>query len=537
MHINKKLLIISTLLTSLIISLSASASAGAASNAEKIHFIKNQDFGGDAIVIESNGHFGLVDTMSAKKGSGSVFESISPNDAWKYDNGETVRNYLEAIGCKTLDFVIITHNHSDHIGGFSEIKSLIGDDTVVFYKEPATNGREDSFLHYGNHRFYEEMNNLLSDKNKCDVANFADNCAWGKNHLGVKAERDYAPNIDDKLRNKLSFKFEDLSFTLFNLSRMTDDDENNNSIATLVVKEKGPGVMLMGDLEAKAYGESGKGVENQVADMVGAINILKAGHHGHGDYSNSTYMLDKFEPNTYIMTRPFKSGTSSPQNDTIAPILYLARNGASSYYTNQAGDSQSSGAIVAEYIKNGAATSYVMKNYTIANTNGGYTIRTKKSLSPINNSILDSNLSPLIEGATIASRKWYSVKNRQLVKNEIGWQKFGKYWYYFTNTNGIAYTGWHQTGAHWYYLDKTGVMQTGWFKVCSEDDNCKWYYATKPDAANSAHPEGSMVTGWLYDDAKWYYLDTDGAMLANTSRTINGKTYNFNASGECTNPY
>ena len=47
---------------------------------------------------------------------------------------------------------------------------------------------------------------------------------------------------------------------------------------------------------------------------------------------------------------------------------------------------------------------------------------------------------------------------------------------------------------------------------------------------------GAMKTGWLKLDGKWYYLDTDGLMLTNTSRKIGSKVYNFNSSGVCTNP-
>ena len=46
-----------------------------------------------------------------------------------------------------------------------------------------------------------------------------------------------------------------------------------------------------------------------------------------------------------------------------------------------------------------------------------------------------------------------------------------------------------------------------------------------------------MIAGkWLELDGKWYYLDADGVMLANTSRKIGGKVYSFNSSGVCTNP-
>ena len=46
-----------------------------------------------------------------------------------------------------------------------------------------------------------------------------------------------------------------------------------------------------------------------------------------------------------------------------------------------------------------------------------------------------------------------------------------------------------------------------------------------------------MVTSkWVKDAGKWYYLDGNGYMLANTSQKIGNKVYRFNASGVCTNP-
>lgn len=47
---------------------------------------------------------------------------------------------------------------------------------------------------------------------------------------------------------------------------------------------------------------------------------------------------------------------------------------------------------------------------------------------------------------------------------------------------------------------------------------------------------GAMQTGWLKQGNSWYYLESSGKMLANTSKKIGNKTYNFNASGVCTNP-
>jgi len=44
-----------------------------------------------------------------------------------------------------------------------------------------------------------------------------------------------------------------------------------------------------------------------------------------------------------------------------------------------------------------------------------------------------------------------------------------------------------------------------------------------------------MKTGWYLSGSSWYYFDNSGVMVTG-SKTINGKTYNFNSNGVCTNP-
>ncbi|MGX8692261.1 MAG: transglutaminase domain-containing protein [Clostridia bacterium] len=104
---------------------------------------------------------------------------------------------------------------------------------------------------------------------------------------------------------------------------------------------------------------------------------------------------------------------------------------------------------------------------------------------------------------------------------QTGWQRINGTWYYFA-PGGAMQTGWQKIGGYWYYFAPGGAMQTGWQKI-----NDTWYYFA---------PGGTMQTGWLKSDGYWFYLDASGAMLANTSREINGKVYYFNASGVCTNP-
>ena len=176
---------------------------------------------------------------------------------------------------------------------------------------------------------------------------------------------------------------------------------------------------------------------------------------------------------------------------------------------------------------------------------------------------------------------WYYYRNHENLKGEydlvyagqtgtykfdsngkmmIGWEEDsdGKWYYYYEflyrsnipvckNTDQIeaagnlrgcklrniwANIGYASTADTWYYFDENGVMATGWTKV----DGYLYYCNTS----------GAMQTGWQNIDGSWYYLKVyhdgtswsgpPGSMLCNTSATLNGKTYNFNANGVCTNP-
>ncbi|MFR7550923.1 MAG: MBL fold metallo-hydrolase, partial [Clostridium sp.] len=67
---------------------------------------------GDSILIQDGTHFMLV-------------------DAGENDQGDTVVNYLKEQGVTSLDYVIGTHPHSDHIGGLDDVLETFPAKTVI----------------------------------------------------------------------------------------------------------------------------------------------------------------------------------------------------------------------------------------------------------------------------------------------------------------------------------------------------------------------------------------------------------------------
>ena len=98
------------------------------SSGNKIHFINVQEGGSDAIILESNGHFAMVDTgedYDFPDGSDSRYpwrEGIETS--YKHVLTDRVFRRLKELGVQKLDFYFkLTHTHSDHIGNVDELLS------------------------------------------------------------------------------------------------------------------------------------------------------------------------------------------------------------------------------------------------------------------------------------------------------------------------------------------------------------------------------------------------------------------------------
>lgn len=236
--------------------------------ADRIHFLNTGS--SDAILIESNGRFALVDA-----GEDSDYPADRPNLVYTgYE--QVVLQYLkdhaaDADGKVTLDFVLATHAHSDHMGGFD---TVISDPDVTVkraYLKP-----------------YRPENIRSKEKRQWDNQEVYDQMAQALNARGVAI----VPDIPTE-----AFQLGDFTIRFLNTELDTVHkgiDENDNSVLTLVEKG-GTRALLTGDLNNLS------GDEKRLAPEVGKIDLLKIGHHGYV-FSSSWKFLKTLSPAVTVAT-------------------------------------------------------------------------------------------------------------------------------------------------------------------------------------------------------------------------------------------
>ena len=239
----------------------------ALSSPDKIHFLSTG--GSDCIILESNGHFAMVDAAE---------DSDNPRgfpglELEGYE--QKVLAYLKTYaadenGKVHLDFVLGTHAHSDHIGGFD---TVISDPDVTVdraYLKPydASKIKDYEKVNWDNQEVYDQMVNALNEK-----------------------------NVPIVIPNGTPFALGNFTITLFN----TEDPattkkvgENDQSLGVLVEKN-GTRVFLAGDIDNLS------GDEKRLAPQIGKVDLLKVGHHSHNG-SSTSFFIKNLAPRICVIT-------------------------------------------------------------------------------------------------------------------------------------------------------------------------------------------------------------------------------------------
>ncbi len=231
----------------------------------------------DAILLEDNGHFALVD-------SGEDWDYPQGNHLlYPYRTGvimnqgfeQQVIYYLKSVGVNSsnLDFYIGTHSHSDHIGSGDEIIRTFHPKTVYL-------------------KFY-------SDGNVTSRTNWWDNLYVYHTLLAAAADNDVTV-VQDLTEGMELTLGSHTKLQLYNTTvKSRVRDENANS---LVIKGKfwENTVLLTGDMEPRTARNLLK------KGFIGQTDILKLPHHGYLQ-NNPEDILTEFAPKTAVVTGPLSN--------------------------------------------------------------------------------------------------------------------------------------------------------------------------------------------------------------------------------------
>ena len=540
-----------------------------AGSGNRIHFINTKaKSGSDAILLESNGHYALIDM-------GEDYDFPDGSDP-RYPSrwGISMRNYqvledrlirhLDEIGVKKLDFIIGTHVHSYHIGGADEIlnRYQVGKFYLKKYSDDritAKWGLWDNLFNY-------------------------DNALRAAQKRGVTLIQ----NISDEDSH---IKLGDMDIQLYNYKNEYDADgnlkkvrdDNSNSIVS-VVTVAGKRIYLGGDLD------NAEGAEDKLGPVIGKVDMMKWNHHYDATISNTINFLENLSPKMIIQTtggdinvastREYLQkkniqvlrAASQTQDATVFDIsdkgfanvsntfpdipvvdekwyqedgywkyrlsdgemaIGWKEIGGATYFFNGKGQMQAGRWLHLndDWGENAKGNDYYLNKKGKMQTGGWFKLDNSWYYIQSNGARRFSELSEIggkkylfaADGKMLTGHQVFNGKKMffsesgvlQISGKPSTWQKIDSAWYFY-DEDGLKTVGKKNINGSTYYFNQEGVMQTGWAFV----DGHWNYFASS----------GAMKTGWVKDQETWYYLDKDGIMLTGR-QDIKGIRYYLNASG------
>lgn len=261
-----------------------------ANGGNRIHFLNTGS--SDAILIESEGHFALVD-------SGEDTDNPRNLPGLELPGFEKeVLEYIKSVasdddGKVVLDFIVGTHAHSDHIGGFD---TIISDDNITVkkaYLKPYDQTRISDYevKEWDNQEVYDQMINAL---NADDVEIISD-----------------IPEEDFRF-GAFTCKFYNGKIYKGNKKR----GENENSLG-LLLSCAGSKAFLAGDIN------NFDGTEDEIGQKIGKVNLLKFGHHGYGG-STTAGFIKALMPAIGILTNYSINKLNKPAKKSVVNISKTA---------------------------------------------------------------------------------------------------------------------------------------------------------------------------------------------------------------------
>lgn len=194
-------------------------------------------------------------------------------DAGNHENGTEIIQYIQESGKNTIDYLVATHPHTDHIGGMREVIEEFHIENIYMPNVSTTTVT------------FEHLLDAIADK-------------------GLKIQTAEA--------GKVLFDYKDLSAVFLSPGRKSYAELNNYS-AVLLLSYKNQKFLFMGDAE--------QAVENEILSQGYDIkaDLLKMGHHG-SDTSSARSFLEATDPSIAVISVGADNNYGHPSPDVLATL-------------------------------------------------------------------------------------------------------------------------------------------------------------------------------------------------------------------------
>ena len=202
----------------------------------------------------------------------STFIELPNGEAMLIDAGETdqadkVVTYIYSQGYDTIDYVVATHAHSDHIGGLPVVLDSFNIENFYMTSAVATTS------------IYEDMLNAVDESGAA---------------------------VHDVMAGDVIYNEANLLIEVVAPKEIDYNEQNNNSV---VIK------LTYGDDKFLFTGDAEKSEEDGIWTNI-KCDVLKVGHHG-SDSSSSSNFLKKVEPSYAVISCGLHNSYGHPTDDVL----------------------------------------------------------------------------------------------------------------------------------------------------------------------------------------------------------------------------